>query len=114
MKIADLYQSVTADIIKDLEAGSAPWTKPWRNGNESSCRDRVCHVCANWRFATCLLSRTDSRWRTMGTDHAFEHLALESQRRYRAGSLDLNRSLIAEFSFVDVFLADADGRTAFY
>jgi antirestriction protein ArdC len=33
MKIADLYQSVTADIIKDLEAGSAPWTKPWRNGN---------------------------------------------------------------------------------
>jgi hypothetical protein len=25
MKIADLYQSVTADIIKDLEAGTAPW-----------------------------------------------------------------------------------------
>jgi N-terminal domain of anti-restriction factor ArdC len=33
MKIADLYQSVTADIIKDLEAGTAPWTKPWKNGN---------------------------------------------------------------------------------
>src|SRR5580704_5756182 len=33
MKIADLYQSVTADIIKDLEAGAAPWTKPWKNGN---------------------------------------------------------------------------------
>ncbi len=33
MKIADLYQSVTADIIKDLETGTAPWTKPWKNGN---------------------------------------------------------------------------------
>jgi antirestriction protein ArdC len=33
MKIADLYQSVSADIIKDLEAGTAPWTKPSKNGN---------------------------------------------------------------------------------
>ena len=33
MKIADLYQSVTADIIKDLETGTAPWTKPWKNRN---------------------------------------------------------------------------------
>jgi antirestriction protein ArdC len=39
MNIADLYQSVTADIIKDLEAGTAPWTKPWKNGNTgASCR----------------------------------------------------------------------------
>jgi hypothetical protein len=33
MKIADLYQSVTANIIKDLEAGTAPRTKPWKAGN---------------------------------------------------------------------------------
>jgi antirestriction protein ArdC len=32
MKIADLYQSVTNNIIRDLEAGVAPWTKPWKNG----------------------------------------------------------------------------------
>ena len=32
MKIADLYKSVTASIIKDLEAGAAPWVKPWKNG----------------------------------------------------------------------------------
>jgi antirestriction protein ArdC len=33
MKIADLYQKVTNDIIRDLEAGTAPWIKPWKNGN---------------------------------------------------------------------------------
>jgi hypothetical protein len=33
MKIADLYQSVTANIIKDLAAGTAPRTKPWKAGN---------------------------------------------------------------------------------
>ena len=33
MKIAALYDSVTQSIIKDLEAGVAPWTKPWKNGN---------------------------------------------------------------------------------
>jgi len=33
MKIAALYESVTQSIIKDLEAGVAPWTKPWKNGN---------------------------------------------------------------------------------
>jgi antirestriction protein ArdC len=32
MKIADLYQTVTNNIIRDLEAGVAPWTKPWKNG----------------------------------------------------------------------------------
>jgi len=24
---------VTANIIKDLEAGTAPWVKPWKSGN---------------------------------------------------------------------------------
>src|ERR1700674_1123400 len=33
MKIQQLYADVTANIIKDLEAGTAPWTKPWKNGN---------------------------------------------------------------------------------
>lgn len=31
MKVHDLYQSVTDTIIKELEAGAVPWTKPWRN-----------------------------------------------------------------------------------
>lgn len=29
MKTADLYQSVTDTIIKQLEAGTCPWTRPW-------------------------------------------------------------------------------------
>ena len=32
MNIQQLYASVTYRIIKDLEAGVAPWVKPWRNG----------------------------------------------------------------------------------
>lgn len=30
MKPAELYASITAGIIKDLEAGVAPWVKPWQ------------------------------------------------------------------------------------
>ena len=33
MKIHQLYADVTANIIRDLEAGTAPWVKPWKNGN---------------------------------------------------------------------------------
>lgn len=29
MRIDDLYRSVTASIIAELEAGAAPWVKPW-------------------------------------------------------------------------------------
>jgi antirestriction protein ArdC len=29
----DIYQSVTASIIADLEKGAAPWAKPWKEGN---------------------------------------------------------------------------------
>ena len=32
MKIADLYQSVTDSIIRELESGAVPWTKPWKAG----------------------------------------------------------------------------------
>ena len=32
MKVHELYASVTNRIIKDLEAGVAPWVKPWKNG----------------------------------------------------------------------------------
>lgn len=32
MHIKALYESVTQSIIKDLEAGVAPWTKPWKSG----------------------------------------------------------------------------------
>jgi antirestriction protein ArdC len=31
VKIIDLYQNVTAGIIKNLEAGTVPWTRPWKN-----------------------------------------------------------------------------------
>ena len=33
MNIHQLYADVTANIIKDLEAGTAPWVKPWKSGN---------------------------------------------------------------------------------
>lgn len=32
MSIHQLYDRVTHSVIKDLEAGVAPWTKPWKNG----------------------------------------------------------------------------------
>ncbi len=31
MKLQQLYESVTASIIKELEAGTIPWTKPWKD-----------------------------------------------------------------------------------
>lgn len=33
MAVADLYRSVTDRIVRDLEAGVASWTRPWRMGN---------------------------------------------------------------------------------
>lgn len=33
MKIQQLYEKVTADIVKEMEAGSVPWTRPWRKGH---------------------------------------------------------------------------------
>jgi antirestriction protein ArdC len=32
MKIAELYETVTARIIGELERGATPWVKPWRSG----------------------------------------------------------------------------------
>jgi antirestriction protein ArdC len=40
MKIAQLYADVTTNIIKDLEAGTAPWIKPWKTGNTSGILPR--------------------------------------------------------------------------
>ena len=34
-RISDLYQSVTDGIIAELEAGAAPWIKPWKAGRTS-------------------------------------------------------------------------------
>jgi antirestriction protein ArdC len=31
MKIADLYESVTNNIIRDLQNGAVPWVKPWKS-----------------------------------------------------------------------------------
>lgn len=33
MKTQELYQSVTARIITDLENGTPPWEQPWKNGH---------------------------------------------------------------------------------
>ena len=33
MQTSDLYDSVTSNIIADLENGVAPWVKPWKGGN---------------------------------------------------------------------------------
>jgi antirestriction protein ArdC len=30
LKLNDLYQSITAGIVHDLEAGSVPWVRPWK------------------------------------------------------------------------------------
>jgi antirestriction protein ArdC len=32
VKVHELYDTVTNRIIKELEAGAAPWVKPWKNG----------------------------------------------------------------------------------
>lgn len=31
MKTVDLYASVTADVIRQLEEGTPPWTRPWKD-----------------------------------------------------------------------------------
>lgn len=31
MKTSELYRNVTAQVIKDLEEGTPPWTKPWKD-----------------------------------------------------------------------------------
>jgi antirestriction protein ArdC len=33
VQTSDLYDSVTKNIIADLEKGVAPWVKPWKGGN---------------------------------------------------------------------------------
>ncbi len=33
MKIGDLYQAVTDDIVKALEEGTPPWIRPWETGS---------------------------------------------------------------------------------
>ena len=36
MKVHELYARVTHSIIQQLEAGTAPWVKPWKNGRTGS------------------------------------------------------------------------------
>ena len=36
MRIANLYEQVTAKIVAELEAGAVPWTKPWRSSHSGS------------------------------------------------------------------------------
>jgi len=33
MKLQQLYDTVTNRIINDLQAGVAPWVKPWKSGS---------------------------------------------------------------------------------
>jgi antirestriction protein ArdC len=33
VQTSDLYDSVTSNIIADLEKGAVPWVKPWKGGN---------------------------------------------------------------------------------
>jgi antirestriction protein ArdC len=33
VQTSDLYDSITSNIIADLEKGVAPWVKPWKGGN---------------------------------------------------------------------------------
>src|SRR5690242_15150928 len=37
MKITELYGSVTARIVADLEQGTAPWLRPWSKGSGAAC-----------------------------------------------------------------------------
>ena len=36
MRIANLYEQVTAKIVAELETGAVPWTKPWRSSHSGS------------------------------------------------------------------------------
>lgn len=40
MMIADLYRQVTNRIVAELEAGVAPWVKPWRDGRTGGLMPR--------------------------------------------------------------------------
>lgn len=40
MKIADLYRQVTDRIVAELEAGVAPWVKPWHDGRTGGLMPR--------------------------------------------------------------------------
>jgi antirestriction protein ArdC len=33
MRVHEMYEHITQSIIKDLENGVAPWTKPWKAGS---------------------------------------------------------------------------------
>ena len=37
--MTDIYQDVTDRIIADLEAGKAPWLKPWKDGKSGSANE---------------------------------------------------------------------------
>lgn len=43
----DLREEVTQAVIRQLEAGTVPWQKPWRGGGGPPCRSR-----ATWSPAT--------------------------------------------------------------
>jgi antirestriction protein ArdC len=36
VRVANLYDQVTATIIKQLEEGAPPWVRPWKDGNPGS------------------------------------------------------------------------------
>ena len=38
MQKQDIYQSVTDAILAQLEAGCAPWVKPWKDGNATTTK----------------------------------------------------------------------------
>ena len=37
MKTNNLYNQITNEIVKQLEAGIVPWQKPWQNGTFMGC-----------------------------------------------------------------------------
>src|SRR3984885_3055042 len=46
----DLYAEVSARIVAELEAGAAPWVKPW---SATAGANSPCNAVSNWSYSGC-------------------------------------------------------------
>ncbi len=72
--VPDHYQAVTDRIVAALEAGTAPWRRPWASGARTTMPGMPCNAVSGWAYCginTVLLAMTqyahdsdDPRWIT--------------------------------------------------
>jgi antirestriction protein ArdC len=52
----DIYQEITAQILAELEAGAAPWIKPW---SATPGRNTPCNAVTNRPYSGCNVVQCD-------------------------------------------------------